>query len=152
MKHIESVEELGNGRTRWVAIGPRGASVCWEAELQEDRPNERLAWRAVEPADLYNEGVALFRPGRDGSTVVTVEMRYAPPGGRIGAAMLRLLHKEPGQVLADDLRRVKALLETGEVVESDATLGETTPHPAQPPGERGRLGDGEGRSAREEDR
>jgi uncharacterized membrane protein len=134
MKHIESVVELDNGRTRWHALGPKGVSASWEAELQDDRPNERIAWKAVEPADFFNEGVVLFRPARDGGTVVTVEMRYAPPGGRIGAAMLRLLHKEPGQTVADDLRRLKALLETGDVVESDATLGPSTPHPAQPVG------------------
>jgi uncharacterized membrane protein len=48
-------------------------------------------------------------------------MRYAPPGGRIGAALLKLFRKEPGQQVIDDLRRFKQVLETGEVLYSDAS-------------------------------
>ena len=131
MKHLESVTNLGGGRSTWTARGPGGATASWEAQIVEDRPNERIAWRSLEASDLYNEGSVDFLRGPDSGTVVRVEMRYAPPGGRIGAAMLRLLHREPGQQIAEDLRRLKQIIETGEVVESDATLA-PDPHPAQP--------------------
>jgi uncharacterized membrane protein len=65
-------------------------------------------------------------------TVVTVEMRYAPPGGKIAAALLKMFRKEPGQQVGDDLRRLKQILELGEVLLSDASSG-STPRPAQPP-------------------
>jgi uncharacterized membrane protein len=58
---------------------------------------------------------------RGEGTVVTVEMRYAPPGGRIGAALLKLFRKEPGQQIGDDLRRFKQIMEIGEVLHSDAS-------------------------------
>jgi uncharacterized membrane protein len=131
MPHIESVEELGDGRSRWTARGPAGASATWEAEIVEDRPNERIAWRSVDGTDLHNAGSVDFRSSRDGATVVTVNLRYASPGGRIGTAMLRLLHQAPDQQVADDLRRLKQVIETGEVLESDATQVPGL-HPAQP--------------------
>ena len=53
---------------------------------------------------------------------MTVEMQYAPPGGRLGAALLKLFRKEPGQQVIDDLRRFKQVMEIGEVVQSDASI------------------------------
>ena len=47
---------------------------------------------------------------------------YAPPGGRVGAALLKLFRKEPGQQVSDDLRRFKQVMEIGEVVQSDASI------------------------------
>jgi uncharacterized membrane protein len=122
MRHVESVESLGGGRSRWRATGPAGTRAEWTSEIVEDRPNEALAWQTVGASDLYHSGKVTFRagPGGDG-TVVTVEMRYAPPGGRIGAALLKLFRKEPGQQVIDDLRRFKQVMEIGEVVRSDAS-------------------------------
>ena len=64
-------------------------------------------------------------------TIVTVEMRYAPPGGKIASGLLKMFRKEPGQQVGDDLRRFKQVLELGEVLFSDASSG-TTPRPARP--------------------
>lgn len=133
MEHLESVEDLGDGWSRWTAEAPGGMPVSWEAQTIEDRENELIAWRASERAMVYNEGVVRFRPApADRGTIVTVEMRWAPPGGRIAAAILTLMQREPGQQLADDLRRFKQVLETGDVVVSDATAVRGI-HAGQPP-------------------
>ncbi len=122
MQHVESVEILGGGRSRWRATGPAGTRAEWTAEVVEQRENELIAWRSVDASELYNAGRVSFRPApRDSGTVVTVEMEYAPPGGRIGAALLKLFRKEPGQQVIDDLRRFKQVMETGEVLYSDAS-------------------------------
>jgi uncharacterized membrane protein len=122
MQHVESVEIVGDGRSRWRATGPRGTRAEWTSEIVERRENELIAWRSVDTSELYNEGKVSFRPAPRGEgTIVTVEMRYAPPGGRIGAALLKLFRKEPGQQVADDLRRFKQVMETGEVLYSDAS-------------------------------
>jgi uncharacterized membrane protein len=132
MKHLASVQDLGSGRSHWRARGPTGKVVEWDAELVEDLENSCIAWRSVGDADLYNAGVVRFRSAPAGrGTVVTVEMRYAPPGGKLGAAFLKLLRKEPGQQVAEDLRALKELLETGEILLSDATAV-PGPHPARP--------------------
>lgn len=133
MRHLESVEITGDRRSHWVAQGPAGARAEWDAELTEERENDLIAWRSLGGAEVYNAGTVRFRdaPGNRG-TVVTVEMHYAPPGGYIGAAILRLFRREPGQEVFEDLRRLKQVLETGDVVLSDATAT-PGPHPGRPP-------------------
>jgi uncharacterized membrane protein len=136
MKHVEAVEVLGDGRSRWRATGPARTSAEWTSEIVEDRPNELIAWRTVGASDLYHTGKVTFRVGPRGEgTVVTVEMQYAPPGGQVGAALLKLFRKEPGQQVIDDLRRFKQVMEIGEVLQSDASIAPGVA-PAQPRGER----------------
>lgn len=133
MRHLESVQVLGNGRSHWKAKAPAGQSVEWDAEIVEDRPNELISWRALENADVYNEGTVRFEraPGGRG-TEVRVFLRYDPPGGVIASKLAMLFREEPGQQVQDDLRRFKQVMETGEVMVSDATISKG-PHPAQPP-------------------
>jgi uncharacterized membrane protein len=133
MRHLESVENLGNGRSRWRAMGPAGAGAEWVAEIVEEVENTRIAWRATGNARPYNSGVVHFQnaPGGRG-TVISVEVLYAPPGGKLGATALKLLRKEPGQEIAESLRALKQIIETGEILLSDATAV-PGPHPARPP-------------------
>jgi len=133
MYHLESVQPTGDRRSHWVVKGPAGTMVEWDAEITEDRPNELIAWRSLEGSDVNNQGVVRFEraPGNRG-TIVRVEIEYNPPGGIIGATIAKLFGKEPGQQVQDDLRRFKQLIETGEVVQSDASI-HWAPHPAQPP-------------------
>jgi uncharacterized membrane protein len=133
MKHLASVRDLGGGRTRWRVEGPGGMQAEWEAELVQERAAELLAWKSVPGSDVDNAGTVRFRAGRTpDETIVTVELRYAPPAGTLGKALLRLLRREPGQQLRDDLRRLKQVLETGSVVLSDASAV-PGPRPARPP-------------------
>ncbi len=132
MEGIDSVEDLGNGRSRWRARGPAGTSVEWESEIVADEPNALIAWKSVGASAIHHSGSVRFAEAPRGlGTVVTVEMRYAPPGGKIAAGLLKLFRKEPGQQVGDDLRRLKQVLELGEVLLSDASSG-ATPRPAQP--------------------
>lgn len=132
MRHLESVQVLGDGRSHWKAKGPAGKTVEWDAEVTEDRPNELIAWRSVGDADVTNEGSVRFEPAPGGrGTQVTVDLRYEPPGGQAAAVVAKLFREEPGQQLQDDLRAFKQMLEIGEVVVSDATVNRG-PHPAQP--------------------
>jgi uncharacterized membrane protein len=123
MYHLEFVENLGTGRSHWVAKAPGGRSVEWDAEIVEDRPNERISWRTVgTDDDIRHTGSVAFRdaPGHRG-TEVHVRLSYDPPGGKVGAMVAKLFGEEPGQQIADDLRRFKQVMETGEVVRSEAS-------------------------------
>jgi uncharacterized membrane protein len=53
--------------------------------------------------------------GRDRGTRVTIHLQYSPPGGKIGAAVARLLGRDAGTEIREDLRRFKQLIEAGEV-------------------------------------
>jgi uncharacterized membrane protein len=132
MRHLESVTVLGNGRSRWKAMAPAGATVEWEAETIEDRPNELISWRSLPGSDVQNAGTVRFSsaPGGRG-TEVRVDMEYIPPAGKVGAAVAMLFHEEPGQQIHDDLRHFKQVMEIGEIVFSDASARKGM-HPAQP--------------------
>jgi uncharacterized membrane protein len=120
MAYLESVTNTGGRRSRWRAGGVEGTAVEWEVEVVEDVPNRRIAWRAVEGAPNAGE-VVFARAPRDRGTEVRVRMTYAPPGGMAGRIGAALLGEEPEQQLRDDLRRFKQLMETGEIVRSEAS-------------------------------
>ncbi|HLU67584.1 MAG TPA: SRPBCC family protein [Kofleriaceae bacterium] len=133
MTHLASVRAIDDRRSRWTVKGPAGSTVSWEAEICDDRPGELLSWRSVGAAEVPNAGTVWFTraPGGRG-TEVRVELRYDAPGGQAGAAIARLLGRSPGVEIAGDLRRLKQVLETGEVVYSDASV-HRGPHPGRPP-------------------
>jgi len=131
MQHLERVRVLDARRSRWTARRPAGASVEWTTELIDDQPNELIVWRSVDGATIPNTGSVQFTPAPEGGTAVLVELRYQPPGGRLAAIVAKLFGDAPDIQVGRDLRRLKQVLELGEVVHSDATvLG--TPHPARP--------------------
>jgi uncharacterized membrane protein len=49
-------------------------------------------------------------------TQLCVRMQYEAPAGKLGALVARLLGEEPKSAMRDDLRRLKQLLETGEIM------------------------------------
>jgi uncharacterized membrane protein len=62
MAHLESVESLGGGRSRWRAAGPARVQVAWDAEISDERIDEFIAWRSVPDAKVTNWGEVEFRP------------------------------------------------------------------------------------------
>jgi uncharacterized membrane protein len=121
MLHLQSVTKTSDGRWHWVANAPVKSSVAWEAEMTGDEPGRRISWRSLPGADIDNSGTVHFAPAPDGKgTEVRVVLHYGVPGGRLGRAVAMLLGEEPGQQVRDDLRRFKQVLETGDIVRSDA--------------------------------
>lgn len=120
MENLESVQHLGGGRSHWVAKGVAGTDREWDAEVVEDRPNERIAWRTIGSADdkIRHAGVVSFIPLGERATEVQVDLTYDAPGGKLGAAIAKLFGEEPGQQIEQDLERLKNVLETGDVERS----------------------------------
>lgn len=114
--HVESVASSGEGRTRWVVRGPAGTRVAWETVIEHEVENERISWQSAEGSDIRHAGVITLRdaPGGRGTELV-LKLAYDAPGGEFGRTLARLLSEEPGVQARDDLRRLKQLLETGEI-------------------------------------
>jgi uncharacterized membrane protein len=139
MAHLDDVRSTEGGRSHWTATAPFGKTVEWDAETDEDVPDEKIGWHSVGEADVPNRGKVFFVPAPDGvSTEVHVVMAYDLPGGELGKAVAKYFGEEPNQQLDDDLRRLKQVLETGEVVRSDGApygkkaRAEFPQRPAQP--------------------
>jgi len=133
MYHLESVQETGDRRSHWVAKAPAGTTVEWDAEITDDVPAELIAWRSLDGASVENSGSVRFgaAPAAQG-TEVHVELTYSPPGGTLGSLVAKLFGEEPNQQIGDDLRRLKQVLETGEIARSEASpLGSRTQNAAR---------------------
>jgi uncharacterized membrane protein len=112
MEHLDAVTPLGGGRCRWVVRTASGGPLEWDAEIVDDQPGRRIAWRTAPESVVPNHGTVTFADLPDDSgTEVRVEFAYDPPAGAIGAAAARLFGEEPRQQLRDDLRRLKHVLE-----------------------------------------
>ena len=130
MRHLESVEPLGGRISHWTACGPAGMRVEWDAELVEDTP-QRISWRSLDRADVPNSGTVEFKPAPgDRGTELRVRLQYEPPGGKAGKWFAKLFGEEPGQQLDEDLRRVKSLIEAGEIAQTPGSS--SVFQPAQP--------------------
>jgi uncharacterized membrane protein len=116
LSHLEQVTELGGGNSHWVARGPADLSVEWDAEIINEVDNKVIAWRSLPHSDVVTAGAVNFKPVRGGSaTEISVHLQYDPPAGRAGAFLARMFGREPSQTIREDLRRLKQVLETGEI-------------------------------------
>ncbi|MFC4426116.1 SRPBCC family protein [Deinococcus navajonensis] len=116
MDHLEDVQvqDAEGRKSHWVAKAPLGSLVEWDAELTEDLPGRRIGWRSLDGSQIWTEGQVDFRPAPgDRGTEVHVALKYRPPGGTMGATLARLMGEEPAVQIAEDLRRLKRLLELG---------------------------------------
>lgn len=122
MTWLEEVRDLGSGRSHWKVRTPVGGTIEFDAEIVEDVPGHRIAWRSLPGATVPNAGQVTFiaAPGNRG-TEVLVEMQVAAPLAKTIAS----------SEAKGDLRRLKQVLETGEIMHSDASI-HRGPHPAQP--------------------
>ena len=136
MSNLASVRVTGERHSHWVAKAPGGTAVEWDAEIVDERSNEMIAWRSLPGSQIPNAGAVFFRPapGNRG-TEIMVDLRFDAPGGRMGRSVAKLFGKDPAQQIATDLRRFKQLMETGEIVVSEATLQSAglIQRPARPP-------------------
>ena len=121
MSHLESVQMLDPRHSHWVARGPLGTRVEWDAETHTDKANEVISWRSLEGANVDTAGSVHFSKERDGAgTRVRVVLKYNPPGEKLGAALARFLGDAPEQEVEKDLQHLKQQLEAGELCSVEA--------------------------------
>ena len=113
MSHLARVDLIDNRRSHWVAAGPLGHQVEWDAEIINEVEGYLLAWQSLPGSDVDSAGSVRFRDLPDGATELTVHLQYQPPAGKLGAWAAWLTGEEPTRQIHDDLRAVKRYLETG---------------------------------------
>ena len=109
MEGVESVQQLDETHVRWVTqVG--GKREEWDAEITEQRPEERVAWKAT--GGKQNAGVVTFHRLDDATTKVMVQMEWQPEG----------VLERVGDLVGADERRVKGDLQRfKEMIESRGT-------------------------------
>ena len=117
MDGVAEVRQLDDGHLHWVAkLG--GKKKEWDAEIVEQVPDDRIAWRST--AGALNSGVVHFRPKDHNHTVVTLRINYQPEGAmeKLGAALGWFSSK-----VESDLRRFKEFVQE-RLTETGAWRGE----------------------------
>jgi uncharacterized membrane protein len=117
MEGVKKVTQKDDTHLHWVAE-VAGDEKEWEAEITEQHPDERVAWRNSEGA--HNAGVVTFHRIDENTSRVTVQMDYEPEGivESAGDAIGMLDRRVQG-----DLERFKEFIE-GRGVETGAWRGE----------------------------
>ena len=124
MSHLKSVSKMSERLSHWVAKGPAGASIEWVSEIVDDQKGALIGWRTLPDSEIRHEGIVTFEPAPGGrGAILRVEMIYWPPAGKVGMHLARLLGEEPRVQINQDLRKLKQLIETGEVA---TTLGQSS--------------------------
>ena len=56
MDNLKSVQLTGDRQSHWVARGPLGTSIEWDAETTMFEPNKRIAWNSRDRGDITTSG------------------------------------------------------------------------------------------------
>ena len=106
MEGVDRIEQVDETRTRWVtSIG--GVTREFDAEITEQHPDERVAWRTVD--EPHQAGVVTFHRLSPDSTKVMLQMDFEPEGvvEKAGDALGLVKHRVKG-----DLERFKSFIES----------------------------------------
>ncbi|MBA2569663.1 MAG: SRPBCC family protein [Chloroflexi bacterium] len=105
MSGVKQVRQLDDTHLEWTAE-IAGKDKTWKAEITEQNPDERVAWKATDGAE--NAGVVTFHRLAEGKTRVTVQMDIDPEGvvENVGDAL-----GFPDRQVKGDLERFKKFIE-----------------------------------------
>ena len=120
MEGVKEVRQLDSTHLHWVAeIG--GHTQEWDAEITEQHPDERVAWKNV--GGKQNAGVVTFHRLDAEHTRLMVQFDFMPEGliEKLGDAIAA-----PDRRVAGDLRRFKEMIES-RGSETGAWRGEVKP-------------------------
>jgi uncharacterized membrane protein len=117
MEHVEQVRQLDDKRLHWKAK-IAGKTVEWDAEITDQTPDRRIAWRSINGAK--NGGAVLFAPIDANRTRIAVRVDYDPEG--IAENLASAFGVIAGQIKGD-LTRFKHFVES-RGVETGAWRGE----------------------------
>ena len=121
IEHLDSVTPLSEQRSLWIwkALNEH-KQVQWESVLIESEPYHLISWKTTPDSEVHHAGSVIFRElpyGR--GTVVTVRMLYDPPIGGLADIFERIVGESPQQNLMNDLKKLRQLLEVGEIPRVD---------------------------------
>lgn len=118
MQNVRSVKGAGD-LDHWTIEGPAGSEIHLETRMVEERPGEMISWQSTDVSDIETQGKVLLRdaPGDRGTEVEAI-IAYVPPMGTLGRWVAKTFQAEPHMQGRRELKRLKMLMETGEIATS----------------------------------
>lgn len=113
---VSQPDDEDGDRHRWRVEAPLGQRFEWDSRLVDEQPESRLTWQSLSGAPIPYEATVRFRSAPDDrGTEVSLQVRYDPPGGQLGNAVMQRLGVVPESLVGTSLRRFKTLAETGDL-------------------------------------
>lgn len=121
MDSVHEIRQLDDKRLHWRA-DVAGMTKEWDAEITEQIPDERIAWRSTSGAP--NSGVVTFHKIADSTTKIMLQMEYQPEGAveQVGDVLGAVRMEAKG-----NLKRFKEFIE-GRGKETGAWRGSVAQH------------------------
>ena len=117
-EYVVDVKPVSPTRSTWTfgdPEDPEGKRISYDAEVYEDIPGQKIAWRSID-TDFEEQGEVHFTDHPSGrGTIVTLRENMKTPGGRLTLATAALARRSPRQIVIEDLRHFKELAEAGEI-------------------------------------
>ncbi|MEO6208213.1 MAG: SRPBCC family protein [Candidatus Limnocylindrales bacterium] len=105
MDGVESIRQIDDTHLEWTA-SIAGVRKEWRAEITEQTPDQRIAWRATDGAE--NAGVVTFHRLDDRKSRVTLQLDVEPEGPlEVAGDVLGFIQRSA----TGDLKRFKAFIE-----------------------------------------
>ncbi|HYG21056.1 MAG TPA: SRPBCC family protein [Ohtaekwangia sp.] len=116
MKHLDQVIQTGANRSHWTARVPGGLHLSWDAEIIEDRPDEFISWSSLPGSQIDHAGEITFRDAPSlQATEIHASISYRLPAGDVGSVAGKLFNPLVENMIKEDLRRFKQVMEAGEI-------------------------------------
>ena len=122
LSHLREIRRSGNNTSHWVAAGPAGSTVEWDAQITHYEPNKLLTWKSLPGSTIRTSGTLRLERLSASNTRVDLKLSYIPPAGALGHAVASLFGADPKNALDEDLNRLRVLLETGKTKTDGAAI------------------------------
>ena len=119
---LRSVQDFGNGRSKWCASTPSGDTVEWNAVTTKYVPNRVFAWETLAGSPVEATGLFRFKPEGEGRTCVQIVLTYdVVGGGELRDSLAALLAPSRSHLLEEDVRKLSHYLNSASVEELAAS-------------------------------
>ena len=117
-EYVVSVTSTGDKKSHWVMGDPAdadGKRIEFDSEIVEDQPGKKIAWQSITEG-VEQSGAVTFTPHPSGrGTIVLLQQMARVPGGAIGNAIAATAKRGPKQIVIEDLRHFKQMVEAGAI-------------------------------------
>jgi uncharacterized membrane protein len=117
---LRSVQDHGDGRSKWCASTPTGDTLEWNAVTTKYVPNRVIAWETVGGSPVHASGLLRFMP-EDGRTCLQLLLSYELLGvSPMKDALASLVAAPRSRQLEADIRKLVDYLNTAPEAELSA--------------------------------
>jgi uncharacterized membrane protein len=118
-ERVVRAHDIDDRRSRWIVEGPGSSELEFVVEIVAEEPGRLLVWRTEESPVPHEGRVAFSRAPGGRGTEIRVETTGLPATDDLGLIIASLTGSKPDQLVRDAVRRVKQVMEAGEVIVAD---------------------------------